>query len=67
MGLQKGIHVRCERCGENDFFVDGGVNSAHDAMRINGWTTRLNRWVCPNCRDLFDQMIDNFFEEAVDK
>lgn len=67
MGLHKGIEVRCDRCGANDFF-DTFLHGAEDqTVKVHGWDIRHGKWLCPDCVRLFDELIDKFFDEVLDK
>lgn len=67
MGLSKGIEVRCDRCGYNEFFDTFLHGAEIQTVRDLGWDTRCTKWLCPDCVKLFDDTVDKFFNEVLDK
>lgn len=67
MGLRKGVEVRCDRCGANEFFIEGSGISVETIIDKSGWDIRYGKWLCPNCVNSFDKLIDKFFDEVFDR
>ena len=65
--IRTGMHVRCDRCGDNKFYANGEDLSVTSQIEIDGWEERLGKTLCRDCTAYFDEMVDKFFNEIVYK
>lgn len=62
-----GMEARCDRCGNNKFYPDGGIIARSERIRMDGWEVRLGKTLCPDCAAAFDKLTEQFFNEIWDK
>ena len=66
--LQTGILMKCERCGEEEFFPDMNCRGDADvAVEASNWKTIENKHVCPICAGDYKTRMESFWNEFWDK